>query len=108
MSNAKTLYNILRLLILSTVNQKHENSIFIHLDILKQYCILAKQNEIIELCWIPGHIGTCTFIYGNTRADKAAKDALKFDIAYFQIPYTDLKSFIIQYASSLWQICWDF
>jgi ribonuclease HI len=34
------------------------------LDILKQYCILRRQNKIVEFCWIPSHIG----IYGNTKA----------------------------------------
>jgi ribonuclease HI len=41
------------------------------LDILKQYCILTRQNKIVEFCWIPSNIG----IYGNTKADKTAKDA---------------------------------
>jgi hypothetical protein len=73
------------------------------LDILKQYCILSRQNKIVEFCWIPSHIG----IYGNSKADKPAKDALKFDIAQFQIPYTDLKLFIKVYVNSLLQIYWD-
>jgi hypothetical protein len=50
------------------------------LDILKQYRILIKENKIVEFCCMPS-IG----IYGNTKADKAVKDALKFDIAQFQI-----------------------
>ena len=45
------------------------------------------QSKIVAFCWIPSDIG----INGNTKADKAAKDALKFDIAQFQIPFTDLK-----------------
>jgi hypothetical protein len=49
------------------------------------------------------HIG----IYGNTKADKAAKDALKFDIALFRIPYTDLKFSIKIYINYLWQTYWD-
>jgi hypothetical protein len=43
---------------------------------------------------------------GNTKADKAAKDALKFDIAQFQIPYTDLKLSIKVYINYLWQTYW--
>jgi ribonuclease HI len=63
------------------------------LDILQQYCILTRQIKIVEFCWIPCDIG----IYGNTKADKAAKDALKFDTAHFQILYTDLKLFVKKY-----------
>ena len=73
------------------------------LDILKQYCILTRQSKIVEFCWIPSHIG----INGNTKADKAAKDALKFDIAQFQIPFTDLKLSIKVYVNNLWQTYWD-
>jgi ribonuclease HI len=54
---------------LFTVNQKDE---LIISDILKQYCILTRQNKIVEFCWIPSHIG----IYGNTKAEKVAKAAL--------------------------------
>jgi hypothetical protein len=73
------------------------------LDILKQYCILIKQDKIVEFCWIPSHFG----IYGITKADKATKDALKFDIAQFEIPYTDFFLIIKVYVNSLWQIYWD-
>jgi hypothetical protein len=60
------------------------------LDIVKTYYLLTKQNEIVEFCWIPSHIG----IHGNTKSDKAAKDALIYNIALFRIPYTDLKYLI--------------
>ena len=73
------------------------------LDILKQYCILTRRGKIVEFCWIPSHIG----IHGNTKADKAAKDALKFDITQFQIPYIDLKLSIKVYINYLWQTYWD-
>jgi ribonuclease HI len=43
------------------------------LVIVTAYYLLTKQNKIVEICWIPSHIG----IPGNTKADKAAKDALK-------------------------------
>jgi hypothetical protein len=49
-------------------------------------------SKIVEFCWIPSHIG----IYGNTKAGKAAKGALKFYIAEFQTPNSDLK-FSIKY-----------
>ena len=49
------------------------------LDILKQYCILTRQNKIVEFCWIPSHIG----ISGNTKANKAAKDALNYNVTLF-------------------------
>jgi ribonuclease HI len=60
------------------------------LDIVKKYYLLTKQNKSVEFCWIPSHIG----ISGNTKADKAAKDALKYNIALFPLPYTDLKYLI--------------
>jgi hypothetical protein len=62
------------------------------------------QYKIVEFCWIPSHIG----IYGNAKVDKAAKGAFAFDIAHFQIPYTDLKPFNKLYVNSLWQIYLDF
>ena len=74
------------------------------LDILQQYTILTEQSKHVEFCWIPSHIG----IHGNAKADKAAKDALKYDITHFRIPYTDLKFLIKLYVKSLWQIYWDF
>ena len=74
------------------------------LDILNQHWLLSKQGKIIEFCWIPSHIG----IHGNTKADKAAKDALQYDIVHYKIPYTDLKYLIKLYVNSLWQIYWDF
>jgi hypothetical protein len=41
------------------------------LDILKKtHCILPSQNKMVEFCWIPSHTG----VFGNTTADKAAKD----------------------------------
>jgi hypothetical protein len=63
------------------------------LEILKQYCFFTRQNKIVEFCWIPS--------LWQGKAEKAAKDALKFDIAQFQIPYTYLKISIKEYLSSL-------
>ena len=74
------------------------------LDIVKTYYLLTKQNKMVEFCWIPSHIG----IPGNTKADKAAKDALSYNITLFRIPYTDLKYLIRLYVNSLWQNYWDF
>jgi hypothetical protein len=74
------------------------------LDRVKKYYLLTKQNKISEFCWIPSHIG----ISGNTKADKATKDSLNYDIALFRIPYTDLKYLIRVYVNSLGQNYWDF
>jgi ribonuclease HI len=49
------------------------------LHIVKKYYLLTKQNKIVKFCWIPSHIG----ISGNTKADKAAKDTLKYNVALF-------------------------
>ena len=74
------------------------------LDILYNYYYVSNQGKIVNICWIPSHIG----IHENYETDKAAKSALEFEIVKFKIPSTDLKNFIKLYILSLWQIFWDF
>jgi hypothetical protein len=59
-------------------------------DIVKKYCLLTKQNKIVEFCWIPSHTG----VSGNNNGGKATKDAPKYDIALYRLPFTDLKYLI--------------
>ena len=53
---------------------------------------VSNHGKIVNICWIPSHIG----IRGNDEADTAAKSALEFEfeiVLKFKIPSTDLKSF---------------
>jgi hypothetical protein len=47
-------------------------------------------------------------IDGNTKANKAAKDALNFYITQFQMTYIDLIFFVKVYVDFLGQIYWGF
>ena len=60
------------------------------LDILYKYHYVFNQGKIVNICWIPSHIG----IHGKNEADKAAKSALEFEIVKFKIPPTYLTHFI--------------
>ena len=46
-------------------------------------------------------------IYGNERADSAAKAALQKDVTECLISYTDAYQYISQYVRVLWQREWD-
>ena len=46
-------------------------------------------------------------IYGNERADSAAKAALQKDVSECLISYTDAYQYISQYVRDLWQSEWD-
>ena len=63
------------------------------LDILYIYYYVSNQRKIVNICWIPSHIG----IHGNNEADCTVK-----------IPSTHLKHFIKIFINSLWPIFWDF
>ena len=45
------------------------------LDILYNYYYVSNQGKIVNIFWIPSHIG----IHGNNEADKVAKSALQFE-----------------------------
>jgi hypothetical protein len=53
-------------------------------------------------CWIPSHVG----IWGNERADAAARSALNLPISDIKIPYTDLKQRITCHFVAKWQTRW--
>ena len=59
------------------------------LDISHNYYYVFKQGKIVNICWIPSHIG----IHGSIEADKAAKSALEFEIVKLKIPFIDPKHF---------------
>ena len=59
--------------------------------------IASRHGNIVNFFWILSHIG----IHGNSKADRAAKSALQFEIVKFRIPYTDLKYFKLSLADIL-------
>ena len=65
---------------------------------------ISNQGKIVNICWIPSHIG----IHGNNEAAKTAKSALEIEILKLKIPYADFKHFSNYYVNSLWQIFWNF
>ena len=67
------------------------------LQLLQKLHHLSCANKTIHLCWIPSHIG----IRGNEAADMATKESLDQDITVSQVPYTDLKSHINFFISSM-------
>ena len=60
-------------------------------------------HKTVIFCWLPSHMG----IYGNERADSAAKAALQKDVSECLISYTDAYQYISQYVRDLWQSEWD-
>ena len=60
-------------------------------------------NKSIIFCWIPSHIG----IYGNGKADSAAKASLEMNISDLKIPYSDIKPSINKYIKNKWQGEWS-
>ena len=64
---------------------------------------LINRNKRIIFFWIPSHIG----IKGNDRADKAANLALTNHITSMNIPLSDFKPTIRDYANNCWQETWN-
>ena len=66
--------------------------------------LVLKRKNVVFM-WIPSHTG----IYGNDVADKAAKEALNYDIpdmAFQFVPHRDLRSKVSAYCFKLWQQDW--
>ncbi|XP_042903321.1 uncharacterized protein [Parasteatoda tepidariorum] len=62
---------------------------------------LHKNRFHILLCWIPSHVG----IPGNDLADSAARSATS--VLTLSIPFSDTKTYIRQFITSVWQQQWD-
>ena len=64
---------------------------------------LVNSGKTIALCWIPSHVR----IWGNERADAAAKSALSSTILAVKCPPTDLCQSLTDHCQRLWQVEWD-
>ena len=71
--------------------------------IMRFLVFLHTIHKTVIFCWLPSHMG----IYGNERADSAAKAALQKDVSECLISYTDAYQYISQYVRDLWQSEWD-
>ena len=61
-------------------------------------------NNLITLCWVPGHAG----IEGNTSADEIAKQSLQLEsITYKEISAADFKLSLKSKVYQKWQEEWD-
>ena len=75
-----------------------------HYSINYTYSVMSwGVSSYVEFCWIPGH----TWIKGNEKADKIAKEHFFHKIYEIKTPYSDFKPQISQYVNSLFQAKWD-
>ena len=72
-------------------------------NIIKDYTHLANSGKIIILCWIPSRVN----IYGNDRADTAAKSALSLPITNMKLPACELIPCVSKFCLDEWQDIWD-
>lgn len=82
-------------------NKKLENPLVV--EILNTIHYLKSRGKNIIFFWLPSHVG----IAGNTRADKAAKDAGTQQPCNLMVPHSDFKHMILSYVLSQWQQSWD-
>ena len=61
---------------------------------------MKEVGSIIELCWIPGHIG----IKGNEKADKIAKEVIDRPIFDTKFPYSDLNPVFVNMLTMFFKI----
>lgn len=73
------------------------------MKILELHEHICNSGKEVVFYWLPSHVG----IPGNERADLAAKDALGKGVIDILFPHTDLKQYIGNYVTALWQTYWD-
>ena len=71
---------------------------------LKDYTVLTKNGKNIILCWIPSHVG----IFGNEKADAAAKSALSLPVTGMKLPATGMYPRITKLIFDEWQEVWKY
>ena len=83
--------------------QGYTNKNTLIFQVKKQLSKLYSNGSIIELCWIPSHVG----IGGNEMADAAAKSALKSPNLNIKLPAKDLITEIKYIINKKWQNQWN-
>ena len=71
--------------------------------IIRDINLSIEKGKNVVFCWVPSHCG----IYGNEKADLAAKEALNKPISSIKIPYSDKIPLIRKFLQSKWQSEWD-
>ena len=66
---------------------------------MRFFVFLHTVHKTVIFGWLPSHMG----IFGNERADSAAKAALQKDVSNCLISYTDTYKYISQYVRDMWQ-----
>ena len=74
-----------------------------HPTVMRFLVFLHTIHKTVIFCWLPSHMG----IFGNQRADSAAKAALQKVVSECLISYTDAYQYISRYVRNLWQRKWD-
>ena len=71
--------------------------------IMKDYTHLTDTGKTIVMCWILSHVN----IWGNERADEAAKSALSSSITNMKFPGRELTLCMSKFCLDVWQNIWN-
>jgi ribonuclease HI len=87
--------------VLQSLSSPDQHSNPLIFKVLKAFEHLIFSGFTIKFCWVPSHVG----IKDNELVDKAAKSAT--DYLQFDLPYCDVKNFIIKLTYNIWQQSWN-